>query len=71
MRKAGDSLLGVFNKNKCERVVIVDVAGHGPAVLAMAEGMALGNYQFLKYKTKGNEPNSLKEIVIQSPHLGQ
>ena len=68
-RRAGDTLAGVFNRSKKESVVIVDVAGHGPAAMALAEGMALGNYQFLKYKTKGNEPNTLKEIKIQSTEL--
>lgn len=68
-RKAGDSLLAVFNRHKKESVVLVDVSGHGPAALAIAEGMALGNYQFLKYRTKGKEGNSLREIRIQSTEV--
>lgn len=68
-RKAGDAILANVNRHKKKSAVIVDVAGHGPATLAVAEGMALGNYQFLKYKTKGNEPNTLKEIEVQSTEV--
>ncbi|MFM2206484.1 MAG: hypothetical protein RL213_459 [Bacteroidota bacterium] len=68
-RRTGDSLLATFNRHKKESVVLVDVAGHGPGVLAVAEGMALGNYQFLKYKTKGKESNAVKEIRIQSTEI--
>ncbi|MFM9052350.1 MAG: leucyl aminopeptidase family protein, partial [Bacteroidota bacterium] len=70
-RKAGDAILGAVNRHKLESVVMVDVTGHGPAILAMAEGMALGNYQFLKYKTKNNEPNTLKEIRVQSTEINK
>ncbi|MFM7218522.1 MAG: leucyl aminopeptidase family protein [Bacteroidota bacterium] len=68
-RKVGDALLGAVNRHKLGSIVIVDVAGHGPATSAIAEGMALSNYQFLKYKTKNNEPNTLKEIRIQSTEV--
>lgn len=70
-RKAGDLLLGAFNRHKKEHVVIVDVSGHGEAVLALAEGMALGNYQFLKYKSKSKESNSIREILLQSTEVGK
>lgn len=68
-RKTGDTLLSAFNRAKKESVVIVDVAGHGPAVLALAEGMALGNYQFLKYRTKSKETNSVLNIRLQSTEI--
>lgn len=66
-RKAGDSFLATINKNKLSRVVLADLAAHPGVALAMAEGMALGNYQFLKYrKEKRKEENSLREIAVKS-----
>ena len=69
-RKAGDSFLPTLNKHKFDHVVIVDNAGDNDIALAVAEGMALGNYQFLKYrKGKKKEAASLKSIGIQSKGL--
>jgi leucyl aminopeptidase len=68
-RRAGSTLLATFNGHKKESIVLVDVSGHGPATLAMAEGMALSNYQFLKYKTKSKEHNTVKEIRVQSTEV--
>ena len=67
-RKTGDTFQGLANKQQVKRLVIVDHAGKGDCSLALAEGAALGNYQFLKYKTKDvkKETNSLKEIAIKS-----
>ena len=72
-RRAGDALLGAFNRQKKERVVLVDVAGHGDTALALAEGMALGNYQFLKYRSKGKEKeaHTVSEILIQSTEVSR
>ena len=69
-RKAGDGFLASINKHKLQNIVIVDLAGKPELALAMAEGIALGNYQFLKYrKEKKKEENSLSEIVIISKDL--
>lgn len=66
-RKAGDSFLSGINKHKLSKVVIQDLAGNSATTLAVAEGMALGNYQFLKYKKdKKKEQNALHEISIKS-----
>lgn len=66
-RKAGDGFAAAFNRNKTAKVVIVNLQGKNELALAVAEGMALGNYQFLKYrKEKSKEENSLKEIHIVS-----
>jgi len=63
-RRAGDQFQGVANKHKLTTMFIVDQAGPEFA-LAVAEGMALGNYQFLKYrKEKKKEANSLTDINI-------
>ena len=69
-RKAGDNFLSTINKHKLERIVIVDEIGKPEIALAVAEGMALGNYQFLKYlKDKKKQENTLKEIIIVSKGL--
>ena len=69
-RKTGDGFLGTLNKHKTSRVVIVNNTGRKDLGLAVAEGMALGNYQFLKYrKEKKKEENSLKEIAVISKGL--
>jgi len=67
-RRTGDGFAAALNKQKINRVVISDQAAHPGAALALAEGMALGNYQFLKYRSKGKkeEQVSLKEIAIKS-----
>ncbi|MBL0256724.1 MAG: leucyl aminopeptidase [Bacteroidetes bacterium] len=66
-RKAGDSFLGNINKHKLNRIVIQDLAGNAETTLAVAEGLALGNYQFLKYrKDRKKEENPLREIAIKS-----
>ncbi len=69
-RKAGEGFLAQINKFKLMRIVIVDLAQRSELALAMAEGMALGNYQFLRYrKNKKKEQNSLEEIAIKSTSL--
>lgn len=69
-RNAGESFLGQINKLKLKKVVLVDMAKRSDLILAMAEGMALGNYQFLKYrKNKKKLENTLDQILIKSPGL--
>ncbi|HPT03003.1 MAG TPA: leucyl aminopeptidase [Bacteroidales bacterium] len=70
-RKAGDGLLATLNGSKIVKIVISDLAARPSEALAMAEGMALGNYRFLKYVRKDvleKEP-SLKTIQIISKSL--
>ncbi|MCK9399440.1 MAG: leucyl aminopeptidase [Bacteroidales bacterium] len=66
-RKAGDSLAARLNELKAKSVVVVDVDGKGPETLALVEGIALGSYQFLKYKSdKKEKENSLSSVGILS-----
>lgn len=66
-RKAGDSLATKLNDLKVKSVVVVDVDGKGPETLALVEGMALGSYQFLKYKSdKKDKENTLVSVGILS-----
>ena len=69
-RKAGDGFLAALNKAKADRVVIADMENNHDVALAVAEGLALGNYQFLKYrKEKKKEENALREIAVYSKGL--
>jgi len=67
-RKAGDKISIFLNESKTESVVIVDAVNDVKAVLALAEGIALSNYQFVKYKTKDVEKDkhTLKSIFVNS-----
>lgn len=61
LRKAGASLAKKLNKNKEKSVTVLG----GEFALDIAEGMALGNYQFLRYFSKKNKKeNSLKEVAL-------
>lgn len=71
-RRAGDTFLGALNRGKYRRVVIADLGGNTNLAMAMAEGIALGNYQFLKYrKGRKKEDNSLREVAIKSKGIQQ
>jgi len=64
-RKVGNDALGRFNKAKAKQVVVVSFLSKPELSLAFAEGMALGNYQFLKYrKNVAKERNSVRTILI-------
>ncbi|MCX6287332.1 MAG: leucyl aminopeptidase [Bacteroidetes bacterium] len=65
-RKAGDKVGNMLNSQKAEKVVIFDHENHPAETLAFAEGMALGNYQFLKYKQDKEKKNTLRKIEIYS-----
>ncbi|MBI2968861.1 MAG: leucyl aminopeptidase family protein [Bacteroidetes bacterium] len=67
IRKAGYALLGRLNEYKTEKITIVDRTGISDFVFAFSEGMALGTYRFLRYKSeKDKNTCHLKEIEIIS-----
>jgi leucyl aminopeptidase len=68
-RKAGDQIAGTLNAQKAKRVAIFDAENDGDITLALAEGMALGCYQFLKYKKDRENENTLENIEIYSKVL--
>ncbi len=67
-RKFGDKMLSRIDDNKIDSIIIVDVEGNnGKIALAVAEGMSLGNYRFLKYKSDvKDKENTLQTIKILS-----
>ncbi len=69
-RKAGNKACGVFNAAKAEQVTLVDLTGNGAQTLAFAEGMSLGNYQFIQLKKDAKKlEHSLKTVLIHSKNV--
>jgi len=69
-RKAGDGILSTVRDNGIKKLTLSSETNDKDAVLALAEGLALGNYQFLKYKKdKAEKESPLKEIDILCPGL--
>jgi len=65
LRKAGDKLQLILNQNKIKAVTVIDLTGISLYPYALVEGLALGNYQFLKYLNKTEETkNSLEAIRV-------
>jgi leucyl aminopeptidase len=71
-RKTGESMLNIFGEHKSEVVCIMDCC-HSPfETLAFAEGMVLGNYQFLKYrKDRVEKESALKTIEIAGNDIAE
>ncbi|MBL7927007.1 MAG: leucyl aminopeptidase [Bacteroidia bacterium] len=71
LRKAGSQMADMINKLKVTEVLLTD-AKLDDELLAVAEGMALANYQFLKYKTQAEkEKNKLQTIFLHADALKQ
>jgi len=65
LRKAGDKLQITLNQHKIKEISVVDLTGIPSYPYALVEGIALGNYQFLKYQNQTEETeNSLKTIKV-------
>ncbi len=72
LRKAASTVHSVITENKIEKITVVDVENKTQETLAFTEGLALSNYQFLKYKKdKKKEAFSLKEIFIVSENISK
>lgn len=69
-RKTGVRLQAAVNEHKLNSVVVAGLPGQREELIAFSEGMALKNYQFLKYKSKPEEKlHSLSSIYICSDSL--
>jgi len=65
IRKAGNTIQGLLNKGRIANIHLLDIRDNKESILAMAEGMALGNYQFIQYrKNDSEEVHSLKSIYL-------
>lgn len=64
-RKAGADMQATCNRLKLDEITITNLSAQGNAALLVAEGIALTNYQFLKYRTEAKKAtNSLLRIFI-------
>jgi leucyl aminopeptidase len=70
-RKSGNAIASIMNTARIKRMTLTDTGKFTYETLAFAEGMMLGNYQFLKYKKdKKEKQNSLQEIRVLSKKIG-
>ncbi|HZX63190.1 MAG TPA: hypothetical protein VFE66_08260, partial [Bacteroidales bacterium] len=58
LRKSGDKLGSLLNELKQRQIILYDAANLTNETLAFAEGLLLGQYQFLKYKGKKEKENT-------------
>ena len=71
-RVAGGKILNQINENKLNSIVVVDTEAKPEESLSFAEGVALNNYQFLKYKKESAKKlNSLNTVYIYSENINQ
>ena len=68
-RKVGAKTGKWLNEHKAKKVTVFDAEGFPEEILAFSEGMALGCYQFLKYKNDRKDENTLETIEIYSKAL--
>jgi leucyl aminopeptidase len=72
LRKAGYSICQHLQKKKLKDVTIVDHLNNAELTLALAEGLALSNYQYIKYLKDADEKKSmLQQIKIYSNALSE
>ncbi len=70
LRKYGNTLNAQTNKHKCKSVLIQNFSSIQGATYFVAEGMALGNYQFIQYKKDADKKeNRLQSIRIQDTQI--
>lgn len=69
-RRQGNTVLGFLNSHGFKNLQLSALETETDELMAFAEGMALGNYQFLKYRSDaGEKKNSMAEILIQDSRL--
>jgi len=70
IRKAGAKLQANIKENHHTSIIVVDAIGKPELTLAFCEGLALANYQFLKYqKITKDKLSKLEDIQIYSSKL--
>jgi leucyl aminopeptidase len=62
-RKAGDSFLSLLHDHDISEVTVTASDGMADEALAFCEGMLLGNYQFLKYRSDAGEKGFTLKLI--------
>lgn len=70
LRKEGDKAATFLNNNNQETTYLYGIKTESHIVTAFAEGLILGNYKFLQYKSD-KKPNSLKTIHFISEGINK
>ncbi len=70
LRSVGNKVCTNINAHKYDAVQLVSVDDAAAELLAVAEGCALSNYQFLKYKSE-KEKHALKTIAVISKKISK
>jgi leucyl aminopeptidase len=71
-RLAGNGFLGAINSQKITKIQVEDISRKNLETLAFVEGLALGNYQFIKYRASAKtETNSLNTIEVLSEGISK
>lgn len=65
-RRAGASMAARLNKAKRADAQLLGLAEDGEAILAVAEGVSLGTYDFRKYKKDKDKGNTLRKLNIMA-----
>lgn len=63
IRKGGAELQGLLNKLKVNEITITSLSANTKAAYTLAEGMALANYQFLRYRTETKKITNTLGII--------
>ncbi|MFN8309858.1 MAG: leucyl aminopeptidase [Chitinophagales bacterium] len=63
-RRAANLVCKFLNTQRAKEASFVNLSSHATLSYAFAEGMALSNYQFLKYKTKDVRKNTLAKLHV-------
>lgn len=72
LRKHGAETQLLLKNSKINRVVVYSLNAQPEEVMAFVEGLALCNYQFLKYKKEAKKlANSLKQIDIYTDEIDE
>ena len=71
LRGIGHKACGIINANKYSTLQIAYPDGDVSELMAVAEGCALSNYEFLKYKNAKKDKHYLKSIEVIHPLAGK
>lgn len=69
-RRAGDAMVARLNAAKRKEAQLINLQDDSGLCLAMAEGAALGNYAFRKYKTDEAGEPSMERLSIVAKEVG-
>lgn len=63
IRKAGAEIQGICNRQKMDELTICNISDNAHAAYLFAEGLALANYQFLKYRSDAKKLANTLQLI--------